>query len=259
MDFIQLKDSYHFSSDAILLAEFINQRIVKNLFEKKRHIKPPFLMLDVGCGCGVIGLLVLEFVKKNYPEILDNVFMLGIDKNKDLVDIAKQNAEKFGLSKQYQAITLDIELFNAKKQEKNLVQEWAFTKIEPYLTNKSDGGIFKNPRFFDVIMTNPPWYLENSGINSQAENRKNALFGNENTLKNFINFSYIFIKHHRYLYMVGRAMHLIRYLHNLPKSLQCLTVQNIHAQKQKNATFFLLETCFQSKADLIVAPPIFLQ
>ncbi len=256
MDFLQSENAYHFSSDAVLLANFINYNLPK-IFEKKRHIKPPFLMLDLGCGCGIIGLLVLQYIKDNYKNFFEQTYLLGLDNNPIEVENANQNAKKMGLQANYQAFCFD--LISEEGLAKSVTQKWAFEKYSMINQNvKHELGVLNNPRLFKLIMANPPWYSKDKGLESKNFSRVNALFAKSETLPAFMNFAQKFLEKHAYLYLVGKAEFLTDYLGQLPKSLSCTTIQNVHNAPDKKAIFFLLESRFQSKASPVLAAPIFL-
>ncbi len=247
---------YHFGSDAVLLANFINQRLGEIFFSKKRKVKPPFLMLDLGCGCGVIGLLVLQYIKENYPDFLEQTFLFGLDKNLEAVESANQNAISFQLDKHYKAIHLD---FILEENAKKTLQKLAYAKYLELADKKTiEPNLSHSPRLFKLLMANPPWYTHGKGLESNDFSRRNALFAEKNILSFFLNFGQSFLEKNGYFYLVAKADYMAHFLKSLPCSLPCITLQNVHHQNNKNAIFFLLESKLQSKANLVIAPPIFL-
>ena len=83
MDFYQPEGSYRFSSDAVCAVRFACSLIVQELQKKK--VKDPYLIMDVGCGCGVIGILVLQFFKELYPEWYPYLMVVGIEKKRNCI------------------------------------------------------------------------------------------------------------------------------------------------------------------------------
>ena len=333
MDFIQAKGSYRFSSDALLLADFACMYLSKNIFNKKRGIKAPFLFLDLGCGCGVIGIQILKYIKKNYPHYMKDSHILGIDKEPTLVESANANAQAFGFCENYDAICADISAGTSAHIAKEIfaepgtrgdsgissgivtgnnsgigtsmgtksdigagitensttntpamgipvtnilaanisakinldtcdkaVQNWALGKMKVYsekMENASDG-VRKNPRLFDAVITNPPWYNKEQGEVSSVPLRRNALFGDERTMSVFLDFAEKRLKKNASLYMVGKSSNFVDCAQFIPASLRCTTMQNVHANRDVAAVFFLLEARFQSKAQMVFPAPIFL-
>ncbi len=99
MDFYQPEGSYRFSSDAVCAVRFACSLIVQELQKKK--VKAPYLIMDVGCGCGVIGILVLQFFKELYPEWYPYLMVVGIEKEEELYQAAKYNAKLFEHEKNF--------------------------------------------------------------------------------------------------------------------------------------------------------------
>lgn len=77
----QLKDGYRYNSDTLFLYDFICE------------LRPKGRVLDVGCGCGILGLLL----KRDFNKIS----LYGIDKQPINVKISAFNAEKNGLEAEF--------------------------------------------------------------------------------------------------------------------------------------------------------------
>jgi len=73
----QPESGYCYNSDSIFLYDFIN------------HFKPKGRVLDVGAGCGVVGLLVARDNKK--------VSLEAVEKQEDFIFYAKTNAKVNGI------------------------------------------------------------------------------------------------------------------------------------------------------------------
>ncbi len=138
---IQPAGSFRFSVDALLLAEFA-----------AGSLKRPVRGLDLGCGCGVVGLGILLR--------LPNAQFVGLDIDPELTAAAAQNAALLGLSGQYQAVTADIRDCES-------------------LTELPPGG-------FDLVVANPPYRKANSGRLPPTELRTAALFETRGGLDAFV-------------------------------------------------------------------------
>ncbi len=117
----QHRDGYRFSVDAVLAAHFC---------------APPSLgkVLDLGCGCGVIGLILCY----RHPELL----VTGLELQPKLAELAKNNAAANSLVDRLQ------------------VQEGDLRRI----------GDFFDPESFNCVVTNPPYRKPGSGrINAGDE------------------------------------------------------------------------------------------
>lgn len=256
MDFYQPEGSYRFSSDALCLARFACNSILNELQKKKPQKKPfePFLIMDIGCGCGVIGILILQFFKELYPELYPYLNVIGIEKEEELYQAAKYNARVFAHEKNYFALQTDI----FQKESVGLVQkfvlETALLDMLPHL-QKQDGGVAKNPRLFDMVITNPPWYRAESKLHSVFALRNNALFGDENVLESFFAFGEKFLKKNSSLLTVAKSACFMDFVQAMPKKIQLVAMQSVHNSLQKKAIFFVLQGKFQSKAVFEIFAP----
>ncbi len=279
MSYLQAENAYRFSSDALLLAEFALQRSTVHLFEKKRRVKPPFLFLDLGCGCGVVGLEFLRGVQKEYPSHFEHCYVLGLDKNAMQVECAKENAKRFSLERQIDFICSDIserspqvieevnpnatDVCNqqASRNLRDFLSSWAQDKKSLYLSKDTDSTTDTqqhiNPRVFDMIMTNPPWYEKNKGHISPNSQRQEALFREKNTIDDFINIGRICLKERGALLAIAKTGLYLDFLSLLGTSLNCTFLQNIYTKEQTGATFFLAEAIYKSRASVVLAPPLF--
>jgi tRNA1(Val) A37 N6-methylase TrmN6 len=77
MNFYQYKNGYRYTSDAMFLYDFA------------RSFKPKGDMLDIGCGCGILGLLL----KRDFPSI----DLTMIDIQKEHIFLADKNKNLNGL------------------------------------------------------------------------------------------------------------------------------------------------------------------
>lgn len=252
MDFFQPEGSYRFSSDAVCAARFACTHIIRE-FEKRKGGRP-YLIMDVGCGCGVIGILVLQFFKELYPEIYPCLKVVGVEKEDELFLAAKYNAGYFEHDRQYFPVRADIRL----KESVSLVQRFVFETVllsdMPQLLNQ-DGGTVKNPRLFDMVITNPPWYRAESKLHSVSALRNKALFGSDEVLADFFGFAEKFMKKNSSLVTVAKSACFMDFLQAFPKSVRPVGMQPVHKDFRKNAVFFILQGKYQSKAVFEIFAP----
>lgn len=123
--------SFRFSADALLLADFAATTGNR-----------PLRGLDLGCGCGVVGLsLMLRRPAAQFT---------GLDLSPELTAAATQNAARLGLAERYQAVTGDV------RNHKDLAAI--------------------PPGAFDLVVANPPYRKINSGRLPPEDLKRAALF-----------------------------------------------------------------------------------
>ncbi|CAK7053686.1 MAG: tRNA1(Val) (adenine(37)-N6)-methyltransferase [Desulfovibrio sp.] len=141
---IQPPGSFRFSLDALLLASFIVNRA---LVPEK-----PASLLDLGCGCGVVGLACLL--------AHDTLTVCGADREPLLVDAARENARLLGIADRFSVVCGD---FSSEKVRAALA-----------------------PERVDVVAANMPYHREGSGRVPQSPLRRRALFADSSTIPSFL-------------------------------------------------------------------------
>ena len=117
----QHRDGYRFSVDAVLAASFCTP-------------PPQGKILDLGCGCGVIGLILCH----RHPGLQ----VTGLELQPKLAKLAADNAAANGLA------------------DRLRIQEGDLRRISDFLS----------PESFDCVVTNPPYRRTGSGrVNAQGE------------------------------------------------------------------------------------------
>lgn len=252
MDFYQPEGSYRFSSDAVCTARYVCMAILEEF--QKKQIKRPYLLMDIGCGCGVIGILVLQFFSELYPEYYPYLRVFGIEKEEELFRAAKYNAKQFGHERNYFVFQMDILKSESVPLLQNKVFEEIFIDTLPQQQNK-DGGVLKNPRLFDFVVTNPPWYRAETKLHSVSQLRNTALFGNEAILQGFFAFGEKFLKKNASMVTVAKTACYMEFMNAMPKSIQIIALQAVHKKIQQKAIFFILQGKYLSKAVFEILSP----
>ncbi|CAK8720966.1 Methyltransferase domain-containing protein [Candidatus Electronema halotolerans] len=117
----QHQDGYRFSIDAVLLAHFC------------RPAGQDDKILDIGCGCGVIGLILCH----RFPKLR----LTGLELQPALAELARNNV----MANQW--------------QDRFAVLQGDLRKIKEYV----------KPESFDCVLSNPPFYQLRNGRVSQAD------------------------------------------------------------------------------------------
>ena len=135
----QYEHGYRFSIDSVLISHFITP--------KKNET-----VLELGSGCGVVGLILLHRHGGNLTSVT------GIEKQVDLVAISRKNIVINNLEQKFKII-------------------------------EGDAGIIKQlikPESFSLVISNPPFYVHNSGRVSKNLESMTARHQEESTLNCFI-------------------------------------------------------------------------
>ena len=141
----QPEGSFRFSVDALLLAAFAASRTTDVTIR----------FIDLGTGCGVVGLAYL-LLKRNICQ------GFGMDCNPELIAAAQNNTAKLGFSDRFALHTgelADTRFLENLRMEASPVQ---------------------------LVMANPPWRLVGSGRLPATEARRKALFGDKGTFRSLL-------------------------------------------------------------------------
>lgn len=152
MTLFQLKDGYRYNCDTIFLWDFI---------AKYANIRAGFRVLDVGCGCGILGLLL----KRDFAQI--ELFMLDLQKIN--CQISLLNARENGLD--CKIICGDFSKFDAKFNANKLDANFNFDDSANFNTKfcvddsvKNSHLLFKNQCNFNNVNFNENLQISQSQI-----------------------------------------------------------------------------------------------
>ena len=174
--------------------EFNNLKIIQNndgfkfgidsilLSDFAKKIKKDSLVLDIGTGTGVISILLSG--KSNAKRFV------GIEVQKDVADMAKRSALLNNLENRIEIINDNIK------------------NIEKYFENN----------YFDVIVTNPPYQKNNTGLKSEDERNLISRHEIKCTLDDIIEKSFKVLKDKGDFFMVHRPERLVDILYLMRKN-----------------------------------------
>ena len=211
MKIIQRNDFQNFTLDSVLLSDFVKiNRKTKNI-------------LDIGTGCGIIALLLVQRSKAQ---------ITGIELQQTMAEIAKRNVENNKFENQIKIINEDI------KNYKNI-----FNRDE-----------------FDAIVTNPP-YFEFIGNVSQISNLEQLAYARHNinlTLEEIIKISSYLLRNMGSFSIVFRSERLVEVLALLQKyNLEPKRMKNCYTKWNENSKICLLEAIKDAKKGFSIEMPIF--
>ncbi|MFV0480354.1 MAG: tRNA1(Val) (adenine(37)-N6)-methyltransferase [Campylobacteraceae bacterium] len=200
----QYEKGYRYNSDSMFLYDFITS------FHPKGEV------LDVGCGCGILGLLI----KRDFPSIN----LTSIDIQEEHILLAQKNAEINELH--VKTILADFTKANFDKQ-------------------------------FDLIISNPPFYLQNT---KQSEDERLKI----SRYENYLPFSKLFSQSYKLLnsggslifcYDVNQIDKLMYELHNF--KLKVSDICFVHPRADKESNIALIRAKKNSKSSTKIHSPLF--
>ena len=190
----QHKKMFRINTDTCLLGEFLD-------------FEPNKVVLDIGTNNGALLL---------YSSFLSPKKMIGIDINKEALEIAKMNFELNNISN-YELINEDIN--NYKQNEK-----------------------------IDIIISNPPYFVSSEELKNKNEYLRMARHEEYLTLNSLINYVSCNLKENGLFYLVHRYSRLNEIKYELSKNNLFIDRQlTIYDQNKTEPVSVLLKISFQIK------------
>lgn len=204
---VQPEGGYRFSLDSLLLACYAKPG--------RRHVG-----VDLGCGCGVIGLAMLL----RQPDLT----ITGVEKNIDSVKAASLNCKELHL----------IDSFSVQQGD---VAEWRPEKV------------------VDFVVSNPPYRQLGRGRVSQGEGRKAARFEGEADFYSFARCAAIALKTKGKFAFVHLPERLPELMDGLRRAkLAPKRMRMVHGRANETARMVLMEAVKAGGQGLKVEPPLIL-
>lgn len=204
---IQNDSGYRYSIEPFLLVDFV-------------ILRPGYEVLDIGTGCGVIPVLMIN----REPDLK----ITGVEIQGSAATIAKKNASK----------------------NKNRIKILDGDFLDQNLT------FFKEQ--FDLIISNPPYRKINSGRINLDEKKAIARHELKLNLQDMLEKAKHFLKkggHITLTYPSNRLQETLRELEN--QNLFPSRIRFIHGNKNAEAKIFLVDAIKGKKSDLIVDSPLY--
>jgi tRNA1Val (adenine37-N6)-methyltransferase len=206
----QPEDGYRFSIDSLLLAAFA------------RDVKGR--VMDLACGCGVVGLGMLLESR--------DVRVTGLDANPELLECSKANAKLLGVVDRFEHVRCDVRTVSEKR---------------PF-----------EPESFDAVVMNPPYRDPGSGRTPEGM-RLPARFEAQARLDDFISAAAFGLKNKGRLdvvFLPGRLAALFKALDNA--ALEPKRLMLVHGGAEERAKIALVEARKNGGPGLHAEPPLIL-
>ena len=209
-------EAFRFSLDSLLLACFVRP---------PRGAKP-CQGLDLGAGCGVVGLALLLAQARARPG--RELRVTGIELDPDMASCARDNVRLLGFETQYDVVQADVSSYGCSER-------------------------------MDFVLANPPYRLENTGRSSGNETRRQARFEAGSGLDGFAAAAARCLKARAPFCLVHLAERLDEVFACLAeRGLRPKRLRLVHGRANKPARLVLVEARPGGGPGLEVEPPLVL-
>ena len=210
LNMIQPEDGPRVNMDTVLLAGYAS-------------LKADEHAIELGCAHGAVSLILA----KRYRE----AFVEGLDVQPHLVELARENADRNGLTANTAFRAADLR---------------DVRRLYPHQS-------------FDAVVVNPPYEDPGFGRRSESESSRVARQGEMCTLDDVCAASAFLLKNRGRLYMVMRALRLADTLAELRSyRIEPRVVRIVHPTPAKDASVFLLEARRNGGPAMTVLPPLYI-
>lgn len=192
---MQPQGGFRFSADALLLSAFAKPSPNSNL-------------IDLGCGCGVVGMGILLLNPGNALQVK------AVDKDAQMIEFCGKNAAKLGLENELIPERLDLG--------------------EGSLPNET----------FDLAVANPPYHSRESGRSPQKKGVLTAAFddADKDSLFIFLSAAKRTLKNRASICLVHRSERLQEILIRMEENrLRVKSMRFVHGHKEQESRLVLVE------------------
>jgi len=202
---IQNKEWFCFGIDSILLSDF------------SKKIKSSEKLIDLGCGNGILELLLCKKTKAEK--------IIGVEVQSELSELAIKNIKLNKLENKVEIINDNIK--NLKKHFK--------------------------PDTFDAVISNPPYMKKDTGKLNENKQKLIARHEIEANIEDFVKISFYLLKDKRPVYMIYRTERLADLIEAFRKNkIEPKEIQFIQSREGEAPQLFLIKGIKNGNAELKV-------
>ena len=186
-----------------------------------KNMKKKSVVMDIGTGTGIIGLLLCK--KTNLKKIY------GIEIQKEVAEMAERSIKLNNLEDRFSILNININ---------------DVTKC--FVNNQ-----------IDVVVTNPPYKKNNTGLKNTSESKLISRHEVKCTLEDIIKKSYIILKDLGQFYMVHRAERLVDIMFLLRNNkLEPKEIRFVHSKQNEKPNLVLIKAVKNAKEFLKIDKPL---
>ena len=186
-----------------------------------KNMKKNSVVMDIGTGTGIIGLLLCK--KTNLKKIY------GIEIQKKVDEMTERNIKINEWKNKFKVLNINI------------------NESERYFVNNQ----------IDVIVTNPPYKKNNTGLKNISESKLISRHEVKCTLEDIIEKSYIILKDLGVFYMVHRAERLVDIMFLMRKyKLEPKEIRFVHSKQNEKPNLVLIKAIKNAKEFLKIDKPL---
>jgi tRNA1Val (adenine37-N6)-methyltransferase len=216
----QPADGYRYAMDPVILAAHVMPR-------------PGCKIIDIGCGCGIIPL-ILGFRHKN-------VHIIGIEIQSQLAELATKNIHENQMSDRIQILKKDV-------------RSTTSFDIQSY-----DNQSYDNQGLADIIVSNPPYKKKGTGRLNPNSQRAIARHEIRLELSQFFSNARKLLKPRGQILFIFPASRLQDIVPGLVShNFQLDWIQFVHTKKNKIAKLILVSGIKEGRGSSIVRPPLYI-
>ncbi|MDY7001013.1 MAG: methyltransferase [Thermodesulfobacteriota bacterium] len=207
-------EGVRFSIDALLLSCFADFKNTKNV-------------LDLGTGCGVVGLgLLLKNPNKNFR-------VTGMDVNPEMIASARENADLLGFKSRFEVVRGDV----GKVREDKVFE----------------------PESFELAVCNPPYRRQGQGRRPTDTYRNAARFESRAKIHDFVSAASFTLRNKGNFCLIYLPERLSALFTAFAQSgLEPKRMRFIHSRGCESAKLTLIQARKNTRPGLIVEPPLIL-